>query len=380
MIAKALPFIITIILFTTAYFSWYYWRYLKWWKHALLMLFPAAFIAYTIMMALEQDYFPDDINGLFIYLDWLCLIVIPLFLYSLMDFIGRKVKRTKIGQCLGIIMLALSVGIYYYGKEEGFQKLEVRHVEIAFEDLPEAFDGYHIVQFSDVHIGTYTGRRQEILQRAIDSINAQDADLVIFTGDLQNKLPSEVKPHMQILSTIKAKDGIYSVMGNHDYSDYTNRSYAEEYENVELMLYLQEKLKWYTLQNGHTYIRHGQDSIVIAGMENDGEGRFPQRGNIHHALWGVTRDQFVVMLEHDPTAWRRKILPQCHAQLTLSGHTHAAQFSIFGWSPASYRYKEYEGLYRIGNRALYVSKGLGGVIPFRFGATGEIVNITLRKK
>ena len=153
------------------------------------------------------------------------------------------------------------------------------------------------------HIGTYTGRRQKILQRAIDSINAQKADLVVFTGDLQNKLPTEVKPHMKLLSSIRAKDGVYSVMGNHDYSEYTNRSYTEEYENVELMLYLQEKLNWYTLQNGHNYIRRGRDSIVIAGMENDGEGRFPQRGNIHHALWGVTRDQFVVMLEHPPKVY-----------------------------------------------------------------------------
>ena len=143
MIAKALPFIIIITLLTTAYFSWYHWRHLKLWKNALLMLLPAGFIAYTILMALERDYFPDDINRLFIYLDWLCLIVIPLFLYSLTAFIGRIVKRRKTGQSLGIMLLALAAGTYYYGKEKGFQELEVRHVEIAFDDLPDAFDGYH---------------------------------------------------------------------------------------------------------------------------------------------------------------------------------------------------------------------------------------------
>ena len=127
-------------------------------------------------------------------------------------------------------------------------------------------------------------------------------------------------------------------------------------------------------------MRRGNDSIVIAGMENDGEGRFPQLGNLGNALYGVKRSDFIVMLEHDPSSWRRKILPKSHTQLTLSGHTHGMQFSLFGWSPMSLLGKECMGLYRIGDRALYVSKGLGGVIPFRFGATGEIVVIKLKKK
>jgi hypothetical protein len=115
-------------------------------------------------------------------------------------------------------------------------------------------------------------------------------------------------------------------------------------------------------------------------MENDGEGRFPQLGDIAQTLRRLKRQSFVIMLEHDPTAWKRKILPHSHAQLTLSGHTHGGQFNLFGWSPASLKYREYDGLYRAGDRMLYVTKGLGGVIPFRFGTPGEIVVITLKCK
>jgi hypothetical protein len=133
------------------------------------------------------------------------------------------------------------------------------------------------------------------------------------------------------------------------------------------------------LTNNHHVLYRGTDSLVIAGMENEGGGRFPVRADVQLALWGVGRDAFVVMLEHDPNAWRGRILPQCHAQLTLSGHTHAMQFEILGWSPIALTRREYDGLYEVGHRKLYVSRGLGGVIPFRFGATGHITVITLRK-
>ena len=127
-------------------------------------------------------------------------------------------------------------------------------------------------------------------------------------------------------------------------------------------------------------LRRGNDSIFIAGMENDGEGRFPQLGNIKDALEGVPYSSFLLMVEHDPTSWRRKILPGSHAQLTLSGHTHGGQMSLLGLSPAMFVYKEHHGFYYAGDRALYVTKGLGGVVPFRLGCSGEIVVFTLKKQ
>jgi len=269
--------------------------------------------------------------------------------------------------------------VFLWGTFVGFRQLEVVHVEFASKDLPKAFDGYKIVQVSDIHVGTYSGCREDLLQRAVDSINAQHADAVVFTGDLQNKEPEEILEHKDVLSQITAKDGVFSVLGNHDYTMYTNLEdpvdIGRNQGNTEGY---QFEMGWRLLKNSARKVYRDSTYIVIAGMENDGEGRFPQLGNISSTLYGVSRDDFVIMLEHDPTAWRRKILPHCHAQLTLSGHTHGGQISLFGLSMAQFKYREYKGMYRAGDRALYVSRGLGGVIPLRFGVTPEITVITLR--
>ena len=142
---------------------------------------------------------------------------------------------------------------------------------------------------------------------------------------------------------------------------------------------LEKQLGWTLLQNEHRYIERGKSRIVIAGMENDGDGKnFPQKGNISKTLKGVDDDDFILMLEHDPSSWRRKIIPDGRAQLTLSGHTHKMQFSLFGWCPLSLTGKEVNGWYNEDEQSLFVSAGLGGLIPFRFGAPGEVVLITLK--
>jgi hypothetical protein len=269
---------------------------------------------------------------------------------------------------------------FLWGTYVGFFQLEVRNVEYVSPDLPEAFNGYRIVHVSDIHIGSLTGSRASILERVVDSINAQQADAVCFTGDLQNKCPQEIEPYLKLLSTIKAPDGVYSVLGNHDYTDYLDsQDPYEHYTNMGRSISIQEDMGWRLLANSRQVIRRDSSRLVIAGMENDGEGRFPQLGDIGQTLRGISRRDFVVMLEHDPTSWRRKILPHCHAQLTLSGHTHGGQLSVFGWSPARLAYREYSGMYYAGHRALHVSNGIGGVIPFRLGAPAEITVITLKR-
>ena len=312
----------------------------------------------------------------YIYIGWGILILLTLVVAIICWRTRRRWLRP-------LLLLPLLFGWYAFlwGTYVGFKQLEVVHLDLVFDDLPEAFDGYKIVQFSDVHAGTYTGSRQDILRRAVDSINAQKADAVVFTGDLQNKEPSEIKQHEAVLSKIKAPDGIFSVLGNHDYTLYTDLTnpidIGRNQGNTEGY---QTEMGWTLLMNEHRIIRRDSSRIVIAGMENDGEGRFPQRGNINSALYGISRNDFVIMLEHDPTSWRRRILPHSHAQLTLSGHTHGGQFSLFGLSSAMLQYREHYGLYRVANRYLYVTKGLGAVVPYRFGTTPEIVVITLHTK
>ena len=280
------------------------------------------------------------------------------------------------------VPLVVAWYVFIYGTYIGFRKIEVVHEEYASSQLPPAFDGYKIVMFSDAHVGSYTGWRRDILRRAVDSINAQQPDLVVFVGDLQNKEASEIDGVKDILSSIHARDGVVSVLGNHDYAMYLDTTHLDESQRYRCMMRTvtaEQDMGWTVLMNDRLRIRRDSSQIIIAGLENDGEGRFPQLGNITNALEGISRSSFVVMLEHDPTCWRRKILTHSHAQLTLSGHTHDGQFSVLGLSPAMFMYKERHGWYRNADgRALYVTKGLGGVVPFRFGATGEIVVITLK--
>lgn len=386
MIARSLLFFLLLIVIPDGLLYWRYfcrpnraggqepdWSGLCWWKKLLWWVPGLLMVVYTIELARQPDFMPANPNWLYLYLFLLGLVIIPKALFAICSFFGRWGRR------VGWVLIALDLYILFYGSFVGFQKLEVKQVEIAFDDLPQAFDGYRIALFSDAHVGTYTGSRQAILQRAVDSINAQKADAIVFAGDLQNMRPDEIIPHMEVLKQLKAKDGVFSVQGNHDYAMYTGDNVYVKAENVMRNIGVQQELGWDILSNNRRTLRRGDDTIILAGLANEGKDGFPQEANISHALWGVKRDRFVVMIEHDPYAWRKMILPHSHAQLTLSGHTHAMQFELFGWSPMGLTTPEYDGLYELGHRYLYVSKGLGGLIPFRFGATGEIVVITLRR-
>ena len=315
----------------------------------------------------------------------MALIVVPLGLAFLFRFmLPRKVWRKTALACTLIIWILTGYGFLF-----GFQKLEVRHIEYASADLPEAFDGYRIVQFSDAHIASMDGG---MIQRAVDSINAQNADAVVFTGDMQNVWPDELPPLAHYFRQLKAKDGVFAVLGNHDYAVYQNCDEAEKAINCEKTIQNLRDMEFDLLLNEHRIIRRDSDSIVIAGMENWGSvKRMPRKGDVHKTLSQPSPlhlppstlhhspSTFIVMLQHDPTCWREKILPECHAQLTLSGHTHGGQVSLFGWSPVELNYQEWGGLYKEGDRVLYVSTGLGALIPFRLGLPGEIVVITLKR-
>lgn len=356
-----------------------WWQRLLWWLPGILMC------AYSLLVALSRDFAPSSITVLNIYLLLLGVVVLPKFVFALCSLLGWghcRFHHTKNnwGNLIGLLLGIVIIFIVVYGSTFGFRKLVVRHVVYRSADLPEAFNGYKIVQFSDAHVGTYGDGSTALLAKFIDSINAQKPDVILFTGDLQNMQPKELYPVMPILSSLEAKDGVFSVLGNHDYSDYIKADDAVKVANERELVSRERQFGWTLLLNENKVIRRGNDSIVIAGMENDGRPPFPQKGDLKKTLAGVGKSAFVIMLEHDPTAWRRKILPESNAQLTLSGHTHAMQFSIFGFSPASFVYDEWGGMYYEGKRALNVSVGMGGFIPFRFGASNEIVVITLEKK
>lgn len=388
MIARIFIFLLFLIILPDVYLDLHYlrkkknytwWKRLLWWLPALLML------AYTIKMAIEPNFIPDNPAWIDNYLLLLCLLIVPKAMFSICSVIGLffcrlRTKRRNWGNLVGLVLSLILIYIFVYGSTFGIRKLKVKHVEVTFKDLPASFDGYRIVHWSDAHVGSYLKSRRPILERAVDSIRAQQADMVVFTGDLQNLQPSELYPFVGLFKSIKAKDGVYSVLGNHDYSGYIYADAAVKVANERETISRQRQCGWTVLLNENRSIYRGRDSIVIAGGENDGLPPHPMRGDIHQTLQGVGDDAFVVMLQHDPSAWRRHILPESKAQLTLSGHTHGGQISVLGIRPSKFKYAEDWGLYHEGDRFLYVTAGLGGLVPFRFGVPAEIVVITLHRQ
>lgn len=352
------------------------WQRLMWW------LPGAAMIAVTLVYAMIDNFAPDNLTWFNIYLFMLGLIVVPKALFVMSSLMGRLLRRLfklrrNWGNYIGLVLVLGQLYVLFTGSMTGTDRLAVKQVTIEFDDLPSAFDGYRIVQFSDIHLGSM---RTELMERAVVEINKQHADLIAFTGDIQNMRPQELTRFAPLLSRLRAKDGVYSVLGNHDYSQYMPKlDDAQKKANEMQTRNFQTSVGWNLLLNDNRIVRRSADSIVIAGEENDGRPPFPQKADLRKTLHGISAQSFVVVLQHDPSAWRRSILPKCKAQLTLSGHTHGGQASIFGLRPTELLGKEDAGFYREGNRALYVSTGLGGFVPFRFHMDPEVVVITLKK-
>ena len=316
-------------------------------------------------------------------------LAIPFFLFvgfillpALVFLLSRWLLPKRYRQLVGIVLAAVIIGLVGYGMTAGFRQMKVEQIEYASADLPAAFDGYRIVLFSDVHVASLTKFHEPLVQQLIDSINGQAPDMIAFVGDMQNVQPEELIPPMLFFRQLYAPDGVFAVLGNHDYATYQTGDDAVKESNCLLTQNIIGKMGFDLLMNEHRIIHRDSDSIVVAGMENWGVAkRMPRRGDVKKTLAGLNGQQpFTLMLQHDPTCWREKILPECNAQLTLSGHTHGGQFSLFGWSPAALTYKEWKGMNYEGSRALYVSTGAGSLIPFRLNQPREIVVITLKRK
>lgn len=281
---------------------------------------------------------------------------------------------------LGLLLGTLQAGIILYGSLVGRTNFERTTVDFQSPAVPKAFDGYRIVQLSDIHIGSFDGDAASI-QRAVDMVNAQKPDLIVFTGDLVNHKASELDSFQHILGQLQAPDGVYSILGNHDYGPYYRwNSPREQAQNLIELKERQAAMGWQLLNNEHVILHHNGDSIALVGVENEGEPPFSQHGDLTKALRG-TEGMFQLLLSHNPTHWRREVLPQSEVDLMLAGHTHAMQLALGRHSLSSLIYPEWGGLYTADQgRALHINIGLGFVgLPFRFGAWPEITLITLRK-
>ncbi len=280
---------------------------------------------------------------------------------------------------LGLVVLWVILACF--GNIYGRFRHEVKPVQLTFETLPKSFDGLRIVHISDLHLDGWVGHEQQ-LQARIDEINALEPDIICFTGDLVSLGAEELKPFVPILRQLHAKEHgrVYAVLGNHDYLPY-NRSLTPHERTTafaELVRMEREELGWTVLLNESDIIRRGNDSIAILGCENQSVGAHPvvQRGDLVKTMVG-TDSTFCILLTHDPSQWRKEVLPMTRIPLTLSGHTHAMQLRVLGFTPSRWIYPECDGLYTEGCQHLYVNIGLGGTLPWRIGATPEITLLTL---
>ena len=351
------------------------WARIAWWLPTLLIMVS------TIGVSLTRDFAPHNLTLFNTYLFITALVVLPKLTFVLCSLAGRLARRMlklrrNWGNYVGLVLVLGELYILFHGTMVGTDRLNVRQVTIEFDDLPTAFDGYRIAQFTDVHLGSM---KDELMLRAVTAIDDMRPDLIVFTGDIQNMGPDELPRFAQTLKRLKAKDGVMSVLGNHDYSRYVNLPPDEALRNERMTRDFETSVGWQLLLNDNRIVRRGSDSIVIAGGENDGRPPFPAKADLKKAMRGIHAKSFVVMLQHDPSAWRRHILPLTNAQLTLSGHTHGGQISLFGLRPTELVGKEDDGLYVEGKRKLFVSTGLGGFVPFRFYMNPEVVEITLKK-
>lgn len=283
------------------------------------------------------------------------------------------------GWCWALLLPILWEMLMAYGFFFGWRHVIVRRATCVSPLLPASFNGYRVLQLSDIHIGTYL-RNRRFIDKLVALVNDQHADLVVFTGDLVNVSAEEVIPFQHVLKQVSATDGVLSIMGNHDYCEYgEDKSERNVAKNQTVLHYLEEKIGWHLLMNEHVLIHRGDDAIAIIGVENISRPPFQDYGDLKKAMEGLPQGMFKILLSHDPSHWRRGVLHQTDIALTLSGHTHAGQLRVGRLSPSKVAYQEWGGKYTEDGSMLYVSTGIGGTVPFRLGAWPEISIITLRR-
>ena len=294
-------------------------------------------------------------------------------------------SRRRFVSLIGMGVAAIPFAGMIYGMLWGRYNYRVVKHTLYFDDLPEAFDGYRVVHISDIHSGSFDNA--EKVQYGIDMINAQQGDVIFFTGDLVNNKAEEMRPWIAHFKQLHAKDGVYSVLGNHDYGDYVQwDSPDEKAKNLETLKQIHQQLGFCLLNNESVFLSRGQQRIAVVGVENWGQG-FIKKGNLKQALSQVDKKDFKILLSHDPTHWQYEVLRDPNfIHLTLSGHTHGMQFGIeipgvIKWSPAGWRYKYWGGVYKEKDRYINVNRGFGYLaFPGRVGMPPEITVIELKKK
>lgn len=300
---------------------------------------------------------------------------------------GPAISRSEFISKLALVAGAVPFVSLIWGMVRGSTDYTVKRVTLRFPNLPASFDGFKVLQISDLHTGSFQSK--EPLQRAVAMINKQQADLIFMTGDLVNNFAHEVEEHIETLAGIQSRLPIYSVLGNHDYADYVNWAEqpggtAAKAANLERLKQNHAKIGWRLLLDEAHHVERNGERIAVIGVENWGANmNFPKYGNLAKAH-AASDAPFKILLSHDPSHWEAQVHGYEDIDLTLSGHTHGMQFGVnlpfLKWSPVQYAYKQWAGLYQRGRQYLYVNAGLGFIgYPGRVGFLPEITVFELRR-
>lgn len=400
-----IPFILILILV-----QWYAFQTLKtatqnriwWFFYGLTVLLIIGNFMWQIFTYDQNVGWTPYINytlGLFIALIGGQLILIPILF---LEDINRLIKgiyhyfstdqkfymaeRRKFISQAALALGAIPFASLLYGMYQGRYNYRVLKYTLEFDSLPDVFDGFQITQISDLHCGSFDN--YEKVAYGMDLINKQKSDLLLFTGDMVNNKAAEARPWVDILSKIEAPYGKFSVLGNHDYGDYSQwESETAKQKNLHEMYKIHKDMGFDLLLNESRYIEKNGEKIALVGVENWGAGRFKKAGDLEKSIAQIKSEDFKILLSHDPSHWEAEVIPHPFPfHLTLSGHTHGFQFGIeipgwIKWSPIQWQYKQWAGIYEKNEQKLNVNRGFGYLAyPGRVGIWPEITVITLRKK
>lgn len=297
----------------------------------------------------------------------------------------ERINRVQFFNQVGLVAASAVAGAMVYGVTRGKFGFRTLSHQISFPDLPSSFDGVRIVQISDMHLGSFEEAFDDV-QPGFDMINALEPDYIVFTGDMVNNFSDEAEPWIERLRGLNARYGKFSILGNHDYGDYALANFPEAKEkHFKRLVQIHEDAGFRLLRNESVMLERNGERIALLGTENWGLG-FHQYGDLQKTMQGVDEQTFKIMLSHDPTFWEQQVLGKTNVALTLSGHTHGAQFGVelptlgIKFSPVSLRYKRWGGLYTEGGQHLHINRGFGFLaFPGRVGMPPEITLIELKK-
>ena len=341
-------------------------------------IFPSLLILVIFQLIIIPFVFIEDITRLFIFS----------FDYLKSFFKDGKavelVERRKFISQLAILIASIPVSALLVGVFWGKYNFKLIKHQLSFNNLPEGFDDFTIVHVSDFHMGSFTNI--EKVKYGFDLIQEQNADVILFTGDMVNNLATELDSWKEIIGGLSAKYGKFSVLGNHDYGDYTSwDSESDKIENFNKLKNIQHEMGFQLLLNESISIEKNNSKIDLIGVENWGNG-FKKKGDLDKALSNSDKNSFKILMSHDPSHWEEVVLNHAqHIDITLSGHTHGMQFGIeipglIKWSPAKYKYKHWAGIYTEKNQIINVNRGFGVLAyPGRVGIYPEITVLKLKK-